>query len=363
MHALHAEGAGHAAWAHPSSVHRAGRASRAQLESARTAIAAALGASASDVVLTSGGSEACNLAVHGVLAQAEAGGHVITSAIEHPAVARPLEALAAARGLELTRLGVDHGRAPLANTLAGMLTSRTRLVALQWVNHETGTRLPVDEYARVCRAVGVPLFIDASQALGKLPIDVEALGADLLACAAHKIGGPAGAGALWVRRGIDIEPLILGGAQERGRRAGTPDVVAQTGFAAACGLIGERLAAQPRIAALRDRLERALLERSPVVVRNATDGPRVATVSSLSVRGWRGDALVAALDVEGVAASSGAACSSGRSEPSGVLRAMHPDESWRSSSALRLSFGPQTSEIDADSALAVIGRVLARPPA
>ncbi|HEX2678799.1 MAG TPA: aminotransferase class V-fold PLP-dependent enzyme, partial [Polyangiales bacterium] len=266
------------------------------------------------------------------------------------------------RGLEVTRLAVPAGRAPAPEDLRRALRPRTKLAAIQWVNHETGTVLPVREYAAICRDAGVPLFVDAMQALGKLAIEVDTLGADLLACSAHKIGGPAGSAALWVRRGVELDPLLHGGAQERGRRGGTPDVLAHVGFGAACEQLAERLATQPRIAALRDRAELALLAH-PGAVGNAPSGPRVATVSNVSVRGWRGEALIAALDVEGVAASSGAACSSGLSEPSPVLLAMHGDEPWRAGAALRLSFGVETTEIEVESALAVIARVLARPPA
>ena len=254
-----------------------------------------------------------------------------------------------------------RGNATVHVVLRAQLRPNTRLVAIQWINHETGTVFPVAEYARVCRGAGVPLFVDAVQGLGKLPLSVEELGADLVACAAHKTGGPAGSGALWVRHGVDLDPVLHGGSQERGRRGGTPDVVAHAGFGAACQLLGERLSAQPRIATLRDRIEHALLVLG--AVRNASSGPRVSTVSNTSVRGWRGEALIAALDVEGLAASSGAACSSGLQEPSPVLRAMHPDESWRAGAALRLSFGVETTEIEQESALALIAKVLARPPA
>lgn len=355
------------AWANPSSVHGAGRESRAVLEGAREAIARALGANANDLVLTSGGTEACNLAVAGVLAREGRDAHVVTTSIEHPAVSAPIAAWQSERGGRVTQLAVPHGVAPTADALREAITEATRLVAIQWVNHETGTVLPVSDYARVCREARVPLFVDATQALGKLPLHVAQLGADLVACASHKIGGPSGSGVLWVRRELDLRSLIHGGSQERGRRGGTPDVVAHAGFGAACELLPERLEAQPRIAALRDRLEGALLQAARSLrielERNAGDGPRVGTVSNLSVRGWRGEALVAALDVEGLCVSSGAACSSGKSEPSPVLRAMHAEQPWRAGAALRLSFGVETTEIETESALAVLSRVLSRPPA
>ncbi|HKU36684.1 MAG TPA: aminotransferase class V-fold PLP-dependent enzyme, partial [Polyangiales bacterium] len=181
----------------------------------------------------------------------------------------------------------------------------------------------------------------------------------LVAFAAHKIGGPAGAGALWVRRGFALGSLLVGGAQERGRRAGSPDVLAHVGFGAACDLLAARLADQARIARLRDRFESELLSLG--AQRNAPQAERVATVANLCFSGRRADVLLAALDLEGVAASSGAACSSGKSEPSPVLLAVHADEPERASTSIRFSFGPETTETEVDFALNVIRRVLARP--
>jgi cysteine desulfurase len=345
------------AWANPSSVHAAGRAARALLESARRQVAAALGAAAADVVLTSGGSEACNLGVRG-LSDLRAG-HVVSTEIEHPAVLRALDSLSERGAIAITRLAVPDGVAPSAAQLQQALRPDTRLCAIQWVNHETGTVLPIEQYARVCRAAGVPIFVDATQAAGKLAIDVEALGVDLLAIASHKLGGPAGAGALWVRRGLALTSLIAGGGQERGRRAGSPDVASMVGFGAACEELPARIAAQPRIAALRDRAEAALRGLQAAI--NGAGGERVATVTNASVRGWSGAELCAALDVEGVCVASGAACSSGLSEPSPVLRAMYPAaEGWRAGAALRLSFGPETIENTVEIALDAILRVVPR---
>jgi cysteine desulfurase len=271
------------------------------------------------------------------------------------AALRALEASARAR---CHWLAVPSGLPPDAETFAAALGPTTHLAAMQWVNHETGTVLPVADYAARCRERGVRLFVDATQALGKLPVDVQALGADLVALASHKIGGPAGAGALWVRRGTELASLLLGGSQERGRRAGTPDVLAQVGFGAACVQLPERLASQPRLGQLRDRLEAHLLELG--AIRNASAGPRVATVTSCSWPSQRADILLAALDVEGLAASSGAACSSGKSEPSAVLLAMHPDEPSRAGTSTRFSFGPETTDMHIEFAMDALSRVHAR---
>jgi cysteine desulfurase len=344
----------------PSSIHAAGRNARALLERAREQVASAFGARASDLVLTSGGTESCNTAVLGVAgARAASSLHLVTSSIEHPAVSAPIAALQAL-GARVERLELPRGIAPDPVRLSELITRDTALVALQWINHETGTTLPIARYAEVCRTHGVPLFVDATQAAGKLPIDVEALGADLIAIASHKLGGPAGAGALWVRRGVALEPLVRGGAQERGRRAGTPDVLTSAGFGAACAVLADRLAAQPRLRALQARAEAEL--RALGFAINGEAGERAASVVSASRADLRGSDLVAALDLEGVCASSGAACSSGLSAPSPVLLAMHGDEPERAHSALRLSFGPETDESELEAALAILRAVLARKP-
>jgi len=340
------------AWANPSSTHAAGRASRQLLEAAREEIATSIGASAADVVLTSGGTEACNLGVRGL---APGRVRVVTSQVEHPAVAQSVRRLGT-EGREVVALNVAEGRPPEPEELAPHLGPDT-LVAIQWINHETGTVFPIHEYAQVCREHRARLFVDATQALGKVPVDVGALGADAVAVAAQKIGGPAGAGACWVRRGLELDPVLDGGSQERGRRPGTPDTLSMVGFGAACRLTEERLAQQPRVTELRDRIESKLLHLGGVLNGGA---PRTGTVSNLSFRGWKGPLLVAALDVEGLCVSTGAACSSGLQEPSAVIRAMYPDEQWRAGSAVRISLGMETSELDIETASHAFQRVLAR---
>jgi len=342
-----------AGWANPSSVHAAGRRARAVLEGARDAVAGALGASPSDVVLTGGGTEACNL---GVLGLGRAAKRVVVSAVEHPAVSEAVARLEA-RGLSVVRLPAPDGRVP-EPAQAGVRLDVDTLVCLAWVSHETGTVFPVEAWAAACGRAGASMFVDATQALGKLPVAVDALGADAVAFAASKLGGPAGAGSLWVRRGREVAPVLAGGAQERGRRPGTPDVVAHAGFGAACAGLPERLSAMEAIGARRDALEAVLVAAGAVV--NGAGAPRVATVTNTSVPAWRGETLVAALDLEGLCASSGAACSSGLGKPSPVVRAMVPDAPWRAESALRLSLGPETTDDEVARAGAVLRRVLAR---
>jgi cysteine desulfurase len=346
------EEAASVAWANPSSTHSAGRASRRLLEAARDDIASSIGAAPADVVLTAGGTEACNLGIRGLAAECV---RIVTSQVEHPAVAESVRRLGR-EGREIIALGVAEGRPPSPEELASRLGPGT-LVAIQWVNHETGTVFPIDEYAQACREHGARLFVDATQALGKVTVDASALGADTIAIAAQKIGGPIGAGACWVRRGLPLEPVLDGGSQERGQRPGTQDTLSMVGFGAACRSIASRLAGLPRVTELRDRLEAKLLDLGGVLNGGAR---RTGTVSNLSFRGWQGPLLVAALDLEGICVSAGAACSSGLQEPSAVIRAMYPDAQWRAGSAVRISLGIETTELDIETTSHAFRRVLAR---
>jgi cysteine desulfurase len=342
------EAAHRSAWANPSSVHAAGRAARALVERTRRTLALPLNVQPADIVLTGGGTEACNLGVLGLARR----GRVITSALEHPAVLAAVQQLDPAPTLLPLVDGV-----PAPGALASALRDDTALVALQWVNHETGAISPVQEYARLCRERGVPLFIDGCQALGKVSTNLAEVGATAVAFAASKVGGPAGAGALWVERGRDLRPHSFGGPQERGRRAGSPDTAALGGFAVAAEAMPARLAERARLLSLRDRLEQACVQLG--AQRNAPP-TRVDSVTNVSFRGWRSAILIAALDVEGLCASAGAACSSGVDTGSPVLAALYPDEPWRAGSALRLSLGPETSEQDVDGAIQVLQKVLGR---
>lgn len=344
------------AWANPSSIHKAGRASRAHFELARRNVASALSADPNDIVFTSGGTEAIHLGLRGLLG-ARTRGRIVTTAIEHPAVSATLDALEQ-QGFEVVRLAVPHGAPPSGATLAEVLVGDVALVAIQWINHETGTILPVHDYANVCATRGVPFFVDATQALGKVPIDVGVLGASAVAFAAHKMGGPAGVGALAIRRGVDLNPTLLGGAQERGRRAGTPDVVRAVGFGAACTLVPVRIAQTARMGPVRDAIENGLVALGAAV--NASSGPRLHSALNVSIQKSTGSLLVAALDLEGVCVSSGAACSSGVSEASPVLAHMHADEPWRAKGALRITLGPGNSMDEVAPALAKFKLVIER---
>jgi cysteine desulfurase len=339
------ERAAASSWANASSAHAFGRAARRLLEDARASVAASIGADPACVVFTSSGTEACHIAIRGM----QGVRRIVTSPIEHPAVAENVSTL----GVERVSFAMPRGVPPSAHALD---LREGDLLAVTWVNHETGTILPVEAYVAEARAKGALTFVDGVQALGKLPVDVEALGADAVAFAAQKIGGPTGAAALYVRRGAPHLSPLVGGPQERGRRPGTPDVGRCVGFGAAADALPERLAAQDSIAALRDELEAGLASLGAIV--NGVECERVATVVDVSFRGRRGPVLVAALDLAGVACSHGAACSSGLDEPSKVLLGLYPDDPERAASALRFSLGPETTREDVGRALDAMRQVL-----
>ena len=351
------------AWANPSSVHGPGRRARLELERARQAVASLCRRDARDVVLTSGGTEANNLALHGLLGEGH--GALVVGAVEHPSVLRAAEALAA-RGVGLRVVAPEPaGSVPLEAlraALAALRGAAPLVVSLQAVNHETGVIQPVAELAELCRSVDAYLHVDAVQAVGKLD-PAEWAVADLLTIAAHKIRGPKGIGALVLRPGVRLQPLLRGGAQEQGLRPGTQDAAAAAGFAVAAerAQVTATAAEQARTAALRDELEAQLGELGAGSAgppeRNGT-GRRSAQVSNLSWPGWSGAELCAALDLEGVAVSSGAACSAGTPEPSPVITAMLGP--GRARSAVRISLGEDTSRAELAAAVAAFARVLGR---
>ena len=328
----------------PSSLHWFGQRARAAVDDARTEVAALLGAAPAEIVFTGSGTEADNLALRGAADRTEEPrtGLVVT-AVEHHAVLNTARALAA-EGREVSVVGVDgEGRLDLAD-LSAKVTGRTALVSVMLANNETGVIAPVAEAARIAHDRGALLHCDAVQAVGKVPVDVGALDVDLLALSAHKIYGPKGVGALYVRRGTVLEALVRGGSQERNRRAGTENVAGIAGLGAAARIAREGLAAEAeRVAALRDRLESALLG-IPGAARNGA-GPRVPNTTSVSFADTEAEGLLIALDLAGIAVSTGAACAAGAAEPSHVLRAMGlPPE--RVQASLRFSLGRGTTPAD-----------------
>ena len=355
------EAAARTAWANPSSIHADGRAARAAVEDARAAVAALVDVSPRDVTFTAGGTEANNLALRSLVTK---GATLVTSRIEHPSVTRVAEALeregqARVRWLAITEGGVvdlaDLDRALCESDEAG---SAGVVVTVQAVNHETGVIQPVDELVARAHARGARVHLDAVQGWGK--VDVPG-GWDSATIAAHKIRGPKGIGALAVREGVRIDPVLLGGAQEKGIRPGTvaPALAAGFGVAATHALVARARWAE--IAALRDRLEAALLALDAPHGRAEVAGDRARRaphVTNLLWPGWVGAELVAALDLEGVSVSSGAACSAGTVEPSPVLTAMLGAE--RGARGVRISLGDTTTEGDVARSVEAFAAVLRR---
>ena len=321
-----------------SSIHQEGQQARSAVEQARARVARFLGCRPSEIVFTSGGTESDNLAVFG---SAAAGDHVICSSVEHHAVLHAVKRLGE-RGVEVEFLPVNGLGVVSAEDVRRALRPNTRLVSVMMANNETGVLQPVVEIGRIAREAGVRFHVDAVQAAGKVAIEVDAIGCDLLSISGHKMHGPQGTGALFVRSRTRLEPLFAGGAHERQRRAGTENVAGIVGLgkAAEGAMEGLCSGAGERMGVLRDRLETGLLEFASGV--NGGQTARVPNTSNLWFESLDGEALVIGLDLKGLAVSSGAACSSGASEPSHVLEAMGlPVERARAS--LRFSLHRQTS--------------------
>jgi cysteine desulfurase len=341
----------------PSSIHSAGQEARRLVDRARAAVARCIGARPEEIIFTSGGTEADNLAVLGAAA-AGARRRVAASAIEHHAVLSPCRHLADA-GVEVALLPVDgEGRLDL-DAAAAALDAGAAVVSVMLANNDVGTIQPVAEVAALARAAGAVVHSDAVQAAGKVPVDVGALGVDLLSISAHKISGPMGAGALYVRTGTRLTPLVFGGRQERSLRPGTENVPAIVGLGRACEIAAERLEADSvRLARLRSRFEERVLETIPGAVVNGRDAPRVATTSNVAFDGLEGELLAINLDLLGVAVSTGAACSIGDAEPSHVLIAMGRTPA-QARSSVRFSLGRDTTDDDIDGAVAALRQAVA----
>jgi cysteine desulfurase len=355
MHSLHAE-----AFGNPASAHRAGRRARQALEDARERVAALVGAFPDEVVFTSGATEANNLALGGLTGAPPA--HLLASPLEHPSVIEPLRHLHD-QGFDLSWLPVEPNGTVAPTAPAGLVRPDTVLVALMLVNHETGAIQPVEAVVESLSALPRPpaLHCDATQAIGKLPVHFARLGATTLSCSAHKFHGPKGVGVLLVRRGTRLRPLIRGGHQQQGRRPGTEPVALAAGLAVAleiaCRDLDQR---REHVTHLRRRLlDQLHAGAGPVVVNGPAEDEGVPHTLNLSFPGLAGDALLMALDLAGVACSTGSACSSGSLLPSPVLAAMHvPDDRLRS--ALRFSLGALTRADEIDEASGRICRTVRR---
>jgi cysteine desulfurase len=337
----------------PSSDHAYGYRTRLAVQTAREQLAALLGAAPDEVVFTGSGSEANNLAIKGVAyALRDRGNHIITSAVEHPAVAAPVCFLER-QGYHVTTLPVDTSGQVDPAQVAAALTDQTSLVTIMHANNEVGTIQPIRAIAEIAHARGVLVHTDAAQAVGKIPIDLQALGADLVTVVGHKFYAPKGIGALIVRRGVQLEPLIHGAGHEDGRRAGTENIPYLVGLGRAAALAQERLSIyQEQVRVLRDELQRGILERVPSAVVNGHPTERLPNTLNLSFPGVNAGELLAAIRDE-VACSTGSACHAGQAEPSSVLLAMGRDARL-ASAALRLSLGWSTTAQEVQRAATVI---------
>ncbi|HLM80969.1 MAG TPA: cysteine desulfurase family protein [Terriglobales bacterium] len=362
-----------------SSIHHQGQETRAAVERARESVAALLGCRASEVVFTSGGTEADNLAIFGL---ASAGDHVITSTIEHHAVLNACKHLAKYRdenrettGCEVTYLPVDGRGLVDPADVKRALRPNTKLITIMFANNETGVVQPVAEIGKIAAEADIFFHTDAVQAASKVPIDVNKIGCDMLTISGHKFHGPQGVGALYVRKGTQLEPMLYGGNHERSRRAGTENVpgivglgkaaeLASAGFERENELTGDnergddlRMDDQ-KMAAARDRLERELLKIEGTGL-NGEGAPRVPNTTNIYFDGIEGEALVIALDLKGLAVSTGAACSSGAIEPSHVLTAMGLRRD-RAKASIRFSLGKQNTAEDIDFALGLVAETVSR---
>lgn len=352
-------------WGNASSIHWAGRGPKDAIDDARDAVSALIGAPARDVFFTSGGTEADNTALLGVgLALRESGRHIVTSEIEHKAIIDTALGMEALHGFEFTFLGVDSAGRHDPDELRAAIREDTVLVSIMLANNEIGNVNDIAALSAIAHERGVVFHTDAVNALGKIPIDVAALGADLMSLSAHKIYGPKGVGALYLKRKTPFEPLLRGGGQERKRRCGTYNTAGIVGFGEAAKLAQAYVTpeALSKTVALRDRLEARIRAGGDGVELNGDPASRLPNTTNLSFAGVDGEGLVLNLDLKGIAISTGSACTSGSLDPSHVLVALHKDERWLEA-AIRFSVGRSNTaeQIDfvADTVIAEVGRLRA----
>jgi cysteine desulfurase len=340
-----------------SSIHHHGQQTRAAVERARESVAALLGCRASEIVFTSGGTEADNLAIFGVVGE---GDHVISSTVEHHAVLNSSKHLQSS-GAEVSYIPVDGRGLIDPEDVRRALRPNTKLITIIMANNETGVVQPVDEIGKVAAEADIYFHTDAVQAAGKIPIDVKRIACDLLSVSGHKMHAPQGIGALYIRKGTSLQPMLYGGSHERSRRAGTENVAGIVGLGKAAEIAKAALErGEPsQIAHMRDRLEQWILANIEAAGVNGHGAPRVPNTANIYFEGIEGEAMVIALDLKGLAVSTGAACSSGAIEPSHVLIAMGlPADRARAS--IRFSLGKQNTSEDLDFVLALVPQTVAR---
>jgi cysteine desulfurase len=342
----------------PSSIHRFGQAAREAVEGAREKVAALVGGRPPEVVFTASGTEANNAVLFDRARRSGRRGHLVISAIEHPSV-REAAARLAEEGMEVTRVSPGRDGVVAVEDVVRALRPDTRLAALMLANNELGTLQPVAAVAAACRERGVPVLCDAVQAVGKIPVNAPALGVDFLVLGAHKFNGPLGAAAVWVRPGVELAGYLVGGSQERRRRASTENVPALAGFGEAAALALEEIDRRPALlAGLRDRFEAALPGRVPGAVLHCQGSPRLPNTSHLAVPGVEGESLLIRLDLAGFAVSTGSACSSGSVEPSKTLLAVGISRE-EALCSLRVSFGITNTLDEVDAFLDALAREVA----
>ncbi|MEW8957926.1 Cysteine desulfurase IscS [Moorella humiferrea] len=348
------------AFGNPSTIYSYGREAKKALDEAREKVAGLIGARPEEIVFTSGGTEADNLALIGTAAANEKKGrHIITSSIEHHAVLHTAQYLMR-QGFKVTFLPVTPEGLVRVEDVEEAITDETILISVMHVNNEVGTIQPIKEIGHLARERGIVFHTDAVQSVGKIPVNVDELNVDLLSASAHKIYGPKGVGCLYIRKGTKITPILHGGGQERKRRAGTENMPGIVGFGRAAELARQELPQEmPRLKALRDRLIKGILERIEDVQVNGDLEKRVATNANFSFRYVEGESLLLSLDMKGICASSGSACTSGSLDPSHVLLAMGiPHEVAHGS--VRMTLGRGNTEADIDYVLEVMPEIVAR---
>ena len=345
-------------YGNPSSVHRFGQRARQAIDEARGQVAALVGCAEAELTFTGGGTEAINTLVRGLFAARAPRKRIVLSTVEHSAT-RELCHQLAKEGAEVVEVEVDHEGLLDLDQLTDAVTDDTALVSIMWANNETGVLFPVDRIAEVCKAKRVPFHCDGTQAVGKIPVDVKAIGADAMSFAAHKFHGPKGAGAYYARRGLRVRPMILGGPQETGRRGGTENVPGVVGMGKAAELAKAAPPGMDRVAARRDRLEREILARIDTAAVNGSTARRLPNTTNIGFAQLEAEAILLLLSERGICASAGAACSSGSLEPSHVLKAMRIDERI-AHGAIRFSLSRYTTDEEIGQTLEVLPAVIAR---
>jgi len=341
-----------------SSVHRFGQLARKAIDEARASVAELIGCRDSELIFTGSGTESVNTAIRGILAARSPRKQIVTTVVEHSATRELCQQLGR-EGIEIRTIEVDERGRLNMDALAAALGDQTALMTVMWANNETGVVFPIPEIGEICKSAGVPLHVDGTQAVGKIAAIPAKSHVDAMSFAAHKFHGPKGVAALYARRGLRIRPLLIGGPQERGKRGGTENVPGIVGMGKAAELAGKCLPQMTRVAELRDRLERGILETVAETSVNGDVENRLPNTSNISFARLEAEAILLLLSERDVCASAGAACSSGSLEPSHVLQAMKID-SRRAHGAIRFSLSRFTTEREIDRTLEIVPEVIAR---